>query len=514
MRGADWIAIAPLAVLAGTPIVILLLIAWRRNHGMTAAVCVIGLAITLATLPLAAGCAPRTVTPLLVIDGYAIFYQGLIVAATLAVALLSYGYLQPRQAVPREEYYALLVLAALGAATLVASRHFASFFLGFEILSLSLVSLIGYPATIGRPIEASIKYLVLAGASSAFLLFGVALVYTQVGTLSFAAAPPLAAPQSAGVGNLYWLAGLALILAASGFKLSVVPFHLWAPDVYEGAPAPVSAFVAVVSKSALLALLLRYFMATGHFGAPPLTLILGAVAVLSMIVGNLLALLQDNVKRILAYSSIAHVGYALVGFLAGGALAVEAVSVYLAAYAITTLGAFAVVTLLSERGPSLLRPPSDLEHDVDSIAEYEGLYSTHPWLAFAFTCLLLSLAGIPLTIGFIAKFYAVTAGVGARLNWLLGALVLGSVLGLYYYLRVIVAMIRAPSAEACRATALGSSWLGHTVLAVLVAALLATGLYPTPLVTLVRATAVTLASGKGTISFVARDAGKPGRNSP
>src|SRR5690606_35499075 len=269
---------------------------------------------------------------------------------------------------------------------------------------------------------------------SAFLLFGIALVYAETGTLGFAA---LAAAAGSAPG-LYCLSGVALLLAGIGFKLSVVPFHMWAPDVYEGAPAPVTAFLAVVSKCAVFALLLRYSLSAGAFGFTGLVAILSAIAVLSMLAGNLLALLQDNVKRILAYSSIAHLGYALVAFLAGGALAVEAVSIYLAMYAITTLGAFAVVAALSRSGA---------ERDADRLEDYAGLFWMRPWLAAAFAAMLLSLAGIPLTLGFIGKFYAVASGVSASLWIPVGALVVGSVISLYYYLRIIVAMLRTAPAH-------------------------------------------------------------------
>jgi NADH-quinone oxidoreductase subunit N len=390
--------------------------------------------------------------------------------------VISRGYLAGR-ALQREEYYVLLLLATLGAATMVASAHFASFFLGLETLSIALLGLIAYPHRIERALEASVKYLVLAGVASAFLLFGIALVYAQTGTLAFAAVA--AAPDA---GGLYAAAGITLIVVGVSFKLSVVPFHMWAPDVYEGAPAPITAFLAVVSKCAVFALLLRYFLAADAFASPRLVVLLSAIAVLSMIAGNLAALLQDNVKRILAYSSIAHLGYALVAFLAGGALAVEAVSVYLAMYAITTLGAFAVVAMLS--GPQAGR-------DADALEDYRGLFWTRPWLAGAFSAMLLSLAGIPLTLGFVAKFYAVAAGVSVSLWWPVAALVVGSVVSLYYYLRIIVAMLAGQPSPAAGAAPL--RWGSVAVLALLTVALLGFGTFPRPLVSAVRASAGELA---------------------
>lgn len=483
MTSADFQALAPLLVLSAAAVSLMLLIAARRSHAMAAWVSAIGLVSALAALALlATPQAGRPVTTLLVIDGYALFYLVLVIAAAAVVSVVSYAYLAVRGPLPREEYYLLLLLATLGAAVTVTADHFAAFFLGVETLSISLLGLIAYPHLAERPVEASIKYLVLSGVASSFLLFGIALVYAATGTLSFAA-PVAGVATEFGGRDLYWLGGVAFILVGIGFKLSLAPYHMWAPDVYEGAPAPVTAFLAVVSKCAVFALLLRYVLSAGALASRDVMQILAAVAVLSILAGNVLALLQDNVKRILAYSSIAHLGYALVALLAGGALAVEAVSVYLAMYAITTLGAFVVVTLLSQPGA---------ERDADALQDdYRGLFWCHPWLALAFAAMLLSLAGIPLTLGFIAKFYAVASGVSENLWVPVGALVIGSVIGLYYYLRIIVVMLAAQPAAAI-APARRAPWPGCVLLALLTVALLGLGVFPSPLVAVVRATTMDL----------------------
>jgi NADH-quinone oxidoreductase subunit N len=481
VSGIDPIALLPYLILVAAVVVALLLIAVRRDHRLMAGFCAGALVVAWAMIPVAAQDAPRQVTPLFVIDGYALFYLGLIVASALAVTLLSYAYFVARNDEPREEYYVLLLLATLGAGAIVASTHFAGFFIGLETLSISLVGLIGYPCRAERPLEAGIKYLILSGVSSAFLLFGIALIYTQFGTMFFAATGVFAG-HPGGLSDLYWLTGLAMLLTGIGFKLSLVPFHLWAPDIYEGAPAPVTAFVAVVSKSAVFALLLRYFLASDAFSAPSVVLVISILAVLSIMVGNLLALLQDNIKRMLAYSSIAHLGYLLVAFLAGGALATLAVSLYLVAYAITTLGAFGVVALLSQPGQG---------RDADRIADYRGLFWTRRWLSGTFIVMLLSLAGIPVTLGFIAKFFAVTSGVGAGVLAPLGALVIGSIIGLYYYLRVIVAMV-LPVPEAAEPPRSAAPILGGAVMAALMVLLIGFGLYPAPLLSMIRQSAVAI----------------------
>ena len=272
-----------------------------------------------------------------------------------------------------------------------------------------------------------------------------------------------------------------MIVTGVAFKLSLVPFHMWTPDIYEGAPAPITGFIAVVSKIAVFAVILRYFiLAEGH-GDASLRTGLAVIAILSMLAGNVLALLQNNVKRLLAYSSIAHLGYLLVAFLAAGSLGVEAAAYYLAAYAVTNLGAFGVVTLLSLPGSG---------RDTDRIEDYRGLFRTRPFLASSLALMLLSLAGIPPTMGFIGKFYLIVAGVDGALFWPVAALVVGSVIGLYYYLRVLVAMampVPVPAdGEVTRRAA--APLFGTAVIAALLVLLLALGAYPAPAIALIRTT--------------------------
>ena len=479
MTAPDFIALLPFLVLTVTAVGVMLAIAIHRGHRLAFGLALGGTVLSLISLAPASTVAPRQVTSLFVVDGYALFYVGLILAATISVILLSYGYLARRRE-RQEEFYLLLVLATIGATALVASDHFASFFLGLETLSISLLGLIAYPRGSEHPPEAAIKYLILAGVSSAILLFGMALVYARLGTLSFErlalALPAVGATRP----DVYWLTGLAMIVAGIGFKLSVVPFHMWAPDVYQGAPAPVTGFIAVVSKGAMLALLLRYYLAADAYAFPSALVMVNVIAIASILIGNFLALLQSNVKRILAYSSIAHLGYLLVALLAGGAVAVEAVTYYLVAYFVMTLGAFGIVTVLSEGGS---------EPDVDDLNDYRGLLWRHPWLGGIFTAMLLALAGIPLTVGFVAKFYAVEAGIRASMWPAVYALVAGSVIGLFYYLRIIVVMA-SPICEVCAIRARAAHWTGYSAMAALAAALIWLGIYPSPLISLIRLVAL------------------------
>lgn len=461
------IAMLPLIVLAGTAVVVMLAIAVRRNHALTAVLTLLGLAGAFASLWPAGERMPVYVTRLLLTDSYAIFYQGLIIAAAFIAALLCYGYFE-RHAIDRDELYVLLLIATLGSAVLTSATHFVSFFLGLEVLSVALYGMIAYLPQRSRPMEAGIKYLVLAAASAAFMLFGMALIYAELGTMEFGRIAALLRGRG-NYNSAILLPGLALLLTGIGFKLAVAPFHMWTPDVYEGAPAPVTAFVATVSKGAMLALLLRYYYHTGSQGL--IYLVFTIMAIASMIAGNLLALMQRNVKRLLAYSSIAHLGYILVAFQAPNG---RAVTFYIVAYMITTLGAFGVVSALSPAG-----------HDAGEIDDYRGLFWRRPLIAGVFSAMLFSLAGIPLTAGFLAKFYVVAAGASSARWAMVLILVITSGIGVYYYLRVIVAMYMRPETGPALAPMPATSGLA---LAVLTAALFFLGVYPGPLLDLIQNT--------------------------
>lgn len=424
MSKQDFLHILPLFILTSAAILILFSIAVKRNHKAIYVITAVSLLADFIFLHEVDTAAVWTIEPLFIFDGFGKFNVGLILLCALAITMLSYAYFEQREE-RKEEYYILLILATLGSAALVISKHFVSLFLGLEILSVSLYSMIAYLRRRERSDEAGIKYLILAAFSSAFLLFGMALVYTVTGSLQFSGIGQyLAANNSM---PLLLLTGIGLMVVGVGFKLSVVPFHLWAADVYEGAPAPVTAFIATVSKGGMVVFLVRFFDEAG--GANYSSVIFSVIAIASMFVGNFLALQQKNVKRLLAYSSISHLGYLLVAFLAGGALGSEAVSFYLVAYFLTTVGAFGILVTLSDK-----------ERDAEMIDDYKGLFWRRPLTAAIFTAMLLSLAGIPLTAGFIGKFYIVAAGVSTQ-QWLLVVmLALNSAIGLYYYIKLIAVM--------------------------------------------------------------------------
>ena len=459
----------PLMIIAATLVLSMVAISVRRSHRATFCLTLSGILAALAGLVALLPLVPAQAGLLFLFDNFALFYSALVLAAGFLVVVLSYDYLEGRNTAP-EEFYLLLLGALLGALVLIGARHFVSFFLGLEVLSISLYPLIAYLRAKPSHTEAGIKYLIVSGASSAFLLYGMAIIYGLTGTMEFS----LLGPKISGLvdGRAAATAGMVLLVTGIGFKLGVVPFHMWTPDVYEGAPAPVTAFIATISKGAVFALFLRYFTDVSLRDHPHLLLVFTVIAIASMAAGNLLALFQHNIKRLLAYSSIAHFGYLLVAFMSAGPFRVAAVTYYLVAYFVTTLGAFGVVILLS---PSV--------RDADALSDYEGLFRRRPWLAGTFTLMLLSLAGMPLTAGFIAKAYVVVAGVGSFLWLPVIILVVTSAIGLFYYLRVIAALYK--DARPAPAIAPATTLKGRAVMVLLFILLIWWGVYPGPLVSLI-----------------------------
>ncbi|PSL30959.1 NADH-quinone oxidoreductase subunit N [Chitinophaga ginsengisoli] len=427
-------ALLPFMVLAMASVVVILLIAFRLSHTVIQVVGFLMMCLVVFATWYVRGALPQEIPPLFIVDGQAAVFTGLIIFSVLVIGLFSYIYFEEREENPKE-YYILLFLATLGAAILTISQHFISLFIGLELLSVSLYALIAYLRNRNNAVEAGMKYLVLAAMSSAFLLFGMALIYMETGSMKFSGI----AEQLAKVGSTpLFLMGLGTIIVAIGFKLALVPFHLWAADVYQGSPSPVTAFIATISKIGTFAMLLRFAQSI-HLQQYPLAVtIFSVIAIASMITGNILALQQRNLKRLLAYSSIAHFGYLLVAFLPGNDAGTEAAIFYLAAYSVTLLSAFGVIILMSSR-----------QHEAEELHTYDGLMWKRPIIATVLAISLLSLAGIPLTAGFLAKFFILSAGVHQAVWLPLIVLVLSSVIGLYYYLRVINALFSTTvSAEA------------------------------------------------------------------
>ena len=480
---SHFIALLPLLIVCVTAVVVMLAIAWRRRHDLTFILSAAGLNLALLSLIPALQVAPLEVTSLMQVDRFTLLYMGVILIATLACTTLVHAYLgktNTGEGFPgnREEMYLLMLLSAAGGLVMVGASHLATLFIGLELLSVPVYGMVAYAFFNKHSLEAGIKYMVLSAAGSAFLLFGMALAYADSGSLAFSAL------GTAGLTPLLQI-GFGMMLIGLAFKLSLAPFHLWTPDVYQGAPAPVAAFLATAAKVAVFAVLLRLYQVSPATDGGWLNDLLAAIAIASILVGNLLALLQSNLKRLLGYSSIAHFGYLVIALIASSGIAVEAIGVYLVTYVLTTLGAFGVVTLMSTPFKG---------RDADALYSYRGLFWRRPYLTAVLAVMMLSLAGIPLTAGFIGKFYIIMAGVESQLWWLLGALILGSAIGLYYYLRVMVTMFLVEPGIRRRDAPM--NWGQHAggIMLLLIALLVfVLGVYPQPMLELVQqATLATL----------------------
>lgn len=460
LTNTDFLSLTPFMILAMAPIIIMIVISIHRNYEVVFGFSVLAFIAAIASVFYIQPIVPHAIAPLFIIDNYSLFFLGIILLSALLVTLLSYNYLKQLDGI-REEYYIILFTSTLGASLLAVANHFILFFLGLETLTLSLYILIAFEKSKSRSIEAGIKYLVLASVSSAFLLFGMGLMYLTFGTMQFSEIvvamthlvklPPL------------FIYGFGMMLVGIGFKLALVPFHMWTPDVYQGAPAPVSSYIATVSKGAVMAVFIRFFFTIKGFENQSIFLVISGIAILSMFVGNILAIQQKNIKRLLAYSSIANMGYLIIILLTGSNTGIQSSIFYLITYFITTIGAFGVISLLSTN-----------QFEMEEIIDYKGLFWKKPWVAAVLTLCMLSLAGIPITAGFIAKFYLILESMNAGLLILVFAMIINSVIGLYYYLRVINTMF-----STANTTELPSiSVLGKLTLVLISIGILVLGVYP------------------------------------
>ena len=405
----------------------------------------------------------------LTVDGFSIFFSILIAISIALAALLADGYLR-REGLEGPELYALMLMSGAGGVIMAMANDLIVVFLGLEILSIALYVMAGMHLRRTESQEAAIKYFVLGAFSSAFLLYGIALVYGATGSTNMSDISAFLSGNVLEAEGLL-LAGFALLLVGLGFKVAAVPFHVWTPDVYQGAPSPVTAFMASASKAAGFAALLRVFTSTFATHSSDWRPVVWALAVLTLVVGSVLAVVQRDVKRMLAYSSINHAGFVLVAIEANTDRGVAGALFYLLAYAFMVVGSFAVVTLVGRRG--------DAAHDLD---DYRGLSRERPALALAFTVFLLSQAGVPLTSGFFAKFYVIGAAADAESYALAVIAMVTAVVSAFLYLRIIVAMyFSGDEVEADAATGrqrIAVPWGAALSLGVAVAVTLAVGVLP------------------------------------
>ncbi len=368
-------------------------------------------------------------------DGFAVFFKITILIIAFLTLLISIGYAS-REGIGFGEYYALILFATLGMMLMAAGTHLIIIFLGLETMSISIYVLAGMLREDQKSVESAFKYFLLGAFATGFLLYGIAFLYGATGSLYLKHIAAYIASEKL-LDHPMLLMSLAFLTIGFGFKIASVPFHMWTPDVYEGAPTSITAFMATGVKAAGFSALLRVFFTALPSFQPDWTSIMWLIAVATMTFGNIIAISQINIKRMLAYSSIAHAGYILVAFVAGNQLGTSGVLFYLMAYAFMNLGAFTCVILLGKKG-----------EENTLIKDYAGLGFKHPLLAASMTIFLLSMAGIPPLGGFMAKFYVFSAAVEAKFYWLAVLGMINSAISVYYYLRVTVLMyFREPERE-------------------------------------------------------------------
>ena len=384
----------------------------------------------------AEGIAEYAFNMMIVIDRFTLFFDALFAVAAFITVLMSVNYIR-QEGVNYGEFYVLVLLATVGMMLMAKANDLMIVFLGLETLSISVYVLVGFLRTSVKSNEAALKYFLLGAFSSGFLLYGIAFIYGATGTTRLPAIADYIQSTPLLASNPLVLAAMGLLIVGFGFKVALVPFHMWTPDVYEGAPTSITAFMSVGVKAAAFSAFLRVFLSSFSSLRPDWTMILWVLSAVTMTLGNLVALSQENIKRMLAYSSIAHAGYILVAMTAGGSLATTSIIFYLMAYTLMNLGAFAIVILYGKKGEENIL-----------VTDYAGAGVKYPLLSAAMAVFMFSLAGIPPLAGFIGKFYIFSAAVKQGFIWLTIIGVMNSLIAAYYYLRVTVVMyMREPVKE-------------------------------------------------------------------
>ena len=410
---------------------------------------------------------------MVVADNYAVFFKVVFGIICLLTILLSIGYTR-QQEIAMGEYYVLILFSTLGMMLMAAGTNLLTIFLGLETMSISIYVLAGIKRNDPKSVESAMKYFILGAFATGFFLYGVALVYGSTGSFSLEGIASYLSASGAASRSPMVIVGIALLTIGFGFKVATVPFHMWTPDVYEGAPTSVTAFMATGIKAAAFAGLVRvFYSALGAF-QPDWTVIMWVLSVATMTVGNIVAISQSNIKRMLAYSSIAHAGYVLVAFTAGNDLGTSSILFYLLAYAFMNIGAFSIVILLGKRG-----------EENTQITDYAGIGFKYPLLAAAMTIFLLSMAGIPPLAGFMGKLYIFSAAVKAKLYWLAVIGVLNSAISVYYYLRVTVLMYFRDAEKEITGLTFSPAAIVGVIIAV--AGVLYLGIFPSTVLDIARA---------------------------
>lgn len=433
-------------------------------------VAVIGIISAVIVGYLLTGSSGEVFSGMFISDNYSLFFKVIFLLSLSLSILLSIRYVRIER-VNFGEYYSLMLFSTLGMMIMASAGDLIVLYLGLELMALSTYILAGFIRHEVRSNEAALKYFLLGAFASAFLLYGISMTYGLTGTTNLKAIADYLINNNIGV-NPALILSMLLLLVAMSFKIAAVPFHMWAPDVYEGAPTPITAFMSVGPKAAGFAILGRVF--TTAFGSLTIewTTVIIPIAILTMAVGNILAISQNNIKRMLAYSSIAHAGYALIGVITGNLDGISSMMNYLFIYAFMNIGAFAIVTILKSEGFA-----------GEEISDYEGLAKTHPLAAGLMLIFMFSLTGIPPTAGFIGKFYLFMSAVKAGYTWLAVVAVIFSAISAYFYLRVVMFMyMREPKAEVSLSTSMPSG----IAIAIAALAVLILGIFPSGIIEFAR----------------------------
>jgi len=484
LSASDFYYILPELVLTSGALVVLIAdVLLPRGSRALAWVTLLVIAATFASLAPFAHTHVEVAHGLLAVDQFALFFKIVFLGAAALTVLMSIRYLEIEGASPGE-YYFLILCATLGMMIMAGGIDLITIFVGLETMAVSFYILAGFIKPNQRSNEAAVKYFLLGAFSLGILLYGMSLMYGLSGTTNLRTMAIAFAGQES---DPRLVLAVILVVAGVGFKIAAVPFHMWAPDVYEGAPTPVTAFLSVGSKAASFAMLLRIFLE----GLPSMNatwrLLFEGLAIATMTVGNLAALTQTNLKRMLAYSSIAHAGYLLIGVVVGTTRGVTAMMIYLFIYSFTQIGAFIIIVILQRQ-------------DVvgDELKDFSGLHARHPFAAFAMLVFMLSLGGIPPTAGFMGKLWLFGAAIDAGYVWLAVIAVLNSAISLYYYIRIVVFMYVKPQGAGSEVKTTPSLGLA---LAIAVVATIVLGVYPRLLFELAEMSARTLGVAAATAAI-------------
>ncbi|QCI15857.1 NADH-quinone oxidoreductase subunit N [Buchnera aphidicola] len=471
----------PLLIVIFTAVTVILSISYNRNHFFIAILSIVGLICSFFSLYLLFDVIPIDVTTLFHIDSYSILYIGMIIISSISTCIFAYPWLVKYQ-FNKEEFYLLILISTLGAISLIISNHMASYFINIELISLPIVGLIAYSDYEKYSLEASFKYIILSAISSSFLLLGIAWIYAISGNLEIISIHQIFKIASEKE-ILVVLFGIFMILFSLCFKLSLVPFHLWTPDVYQGTPIPVLSFLSTSGKIAIFSILLHLLSHISDLDNKILFFAISIITISSILIGNTMALFQNNIKRLFGYSSISQFGYLLIVVLVSNKnyqFSLETTTIYLFNYLLSNIVCFGIINLIEN---------TNRQHYNNSITSYKGLFWSQPILSSILTLALLSLSGIPMTLGFIGKFYILSIIIKERL-WMIGiSFAIGTILGLYCYLRILLNLYLSPVKYPERTLNISSNLIytpTKIVIFILGILLFILGLYPDPLMKLVQ----------------------------